>query len=112
MESSFSRRKLGSLMLKFPYPIIVVLIFVVLGMTVRIWHPLWMIFLTIPIYYHFAAACKTKSKKAYLMSLPIPEVIVLIYLIAGFFFRLWGVAWWIFLIIPIYYWCTAAYVKN
>jgi len=107
-----SRRKLGSFLLKFPFPLIIVAIFVFLGMTFHIWHPLWMIFLTIPIYYHYAGACMTKNRKAYLLALPIPEIIVLIYLISGFFFHLWGISWWIFLIIPIYYWFIAVYVKK
>lgn len=112
MDVKSSRRKLGSLMFKFPYPIIIVTVFVVLGMTFHIWHPLWMLFLTIPIYYHYAAACMTKSKKAYYLTLPVPEIIVFVYLIAGFFLHLWGVAWWIFLLIPLYYWSAAVFVKK
>ena len=112
MDYLSSRRQIGKFMLKFPYPLIVSAIYVFIGMTFHIWHPLWLIFLTIPIYYHFAGACRAKGKKAYLLSLPVPEVIVFTYLILGFFFHLWGTTWWIFLIIPTYYWIIAAYVKN
>jgi Predicted transcriptional regulators len=37
----------------FPYPIICVIIFLILGFSFDVWHPAWLIFLTIPIYYWF-----------------------------------------------------------
>ncbi|MCH5199022.1 MAG: hypothetical protein J1E34_08980 [Oscillospiraceae bacterium] len=107
-----SRRKIGSVMLKLPYPLVVAAVYVILGMTFHIWHPMWLMFLTIPIYYHYAGACMAKSKKAYFLSLPVPEIIVLIYLIGGFFFFLWGTLWWVFLLIPTYYWGAAALIKE
>ena len=35
------------------YPVIVVLIYLVLGLTFNLWHPGWLVFLTIPIFYAF-----------------------------------------------------------
>lgn len=35
----------------FCYPILIVIIYIVLGMLYGLWHPLWIIFLTIPLYY-------------------------------------------------------------
>lgn len=103
--------KLGKSMFKFPFPVVVALIYVALGLTVA-WHPTWLIFLLIPIYYHFAGACMTKSQKAFMMAQPIPEVIVMIYLILGLNFDKWHPSWILFLIIPVYYWLVLVYVKK
>ncbi len=36
---------------KFPYPILVTIVFLLLGIFFDIWHPAWILYLTIPIYY-------------------------------------------------------------
>lgn len=38
-------------MLTFPYPVLIVLIYLVLGFGLGLWHPAWVLFLTIPFYY-------------------------------------------------------------
>ena len=90
---------------------VVAIVYVALGLTVG-WHPAWLIFLLIPIYYHFAGACMTKSQKAFMMAQPIPEVIVTVFLALGFTLGKWHPAWVLFLIIPVYYWLVAVYVKK
>lgn len=35
----------------FAYPVLIALIYLFLGMRFRIWHPTWILFLTIPVYY-------------------------------------------------------------
>ena len=35
----------------FCYPVLVVIIFLLFGMTMDLWHPMWIVFLTIPLYY-------------------------------------------------------------
>lgn len=99
--------KTAAAMLKFPFSIIVVILYCGLSYAFDIWHPLWIVFLTIPIYYRIAAACKAKTKKAFILMLPIPEAIVILYLILSFITDAWGVTWMLFLIIPIYYWVVA-----
>lgn len=91
-------------LLKFPFPFIVVILYIGLSMIFKIWHPLWIIFLTIPIYYRCAIACKANSKKLFYALLPLPEVIVTLFLIGGFATGLWGYLWMLFLIIPLYFW--------
>ena len=46
------------------------------------------------------------------MAQPIPEVIVMIYLILGLNFDKWHPSWILFLIIPVYYWLVLVYVKK
>ena len=87
------------------------IVYVALGLTVG-WHPTWLVFLLIPIYYHFAGACMTKSQKAFMMAQPIPEVIITVFLVLGVCAKLWHPAWVLFLIIPVYYWLVAVYVKK
>lgn len=99
-------------MLKFPFPIIVTVLYVALSMIFKIWHPLWIIFLTIPLYYHFAIACKANNKKVFKALLPIPEAVVIVYLILSFATHAWAYTWVLFLIIPIYYWIIIAFTKK
>lgn len=102
----------GKALFKFPFPIIITAVYVVANLCLHQWHPSWLIFMLIPIYYHYAGACFTKTKKAYLFALPIPEIIVTIYLTLGFFTGTWGASAVLFLIIPIYYWVVAFYKKK
>ena len=98
-------------LLKFPFAIIVVILYIALSMIFNIWHPLWLIFLTIPVYYRYAIACKANNKKVFNLLLPIPEVIVTIYLCLGFGLGAWGIAALLFLIIPLYYWFVIFFTK-
>lgn len=88
----------------FPFPIIVAFLYVALSMAFKIWHPLWIIFMTIPIYYRFAIACKANNKKVFALLIPVPEMVVTIYLLLGIAFSVWGYASLLFLIIPLFYW--------
>lgn len=103
--------KLGKMLFKFPYPIVVAIVYVLVGILAKVWHPTWILFLTVAVYYHFAGACFAKSKKGFMLALPIPEIIVILFLILGFCGSLWHPAWILFLLIPVYYWAVAMYVK-
>lgn len=46
----------------FAYPVLVVTIYLTIGMFMSIWHPTWIMFLTIPIYYIIADAFRQKHK--------------------------------------------------
>ena len=35
----------------FPYPIVVTIIYLLLGFVFNLWHPAWILFITIPVYY-------------------------------------------------------------
>lgn len=91
-------------LVKFPFPILVTIIYVAVSMIFKIWHPFWLIFMLIPIYYRFAIACKANNKKTFAFLVPVPEIIVTIYLLISLTIGLWHITWILFLIIPIYYW--------
>ena len=75
------------------YPIFITGLYLVLGFLFGLWHPGWLLFLTIPLYY-----MKPKTMTERWLN---PVMIVLIYLVLGFFFNLWHPGWMIFFAIPV-----------
>lgn len=107
--------ELGKTLFKFPFALILAGIYVVFNLIASkqaLWHPSWIMFFLVPIYYHYAGACFAKSKKGYLFALPIPEIVITIYLVSGFALGLWAKGAIMFIIIPIYYWTVAFYKKR
>ena len=75
------------------FPVWITVLYLVLGIVFGLWHPGWLVFLTIPLHYaHF-------SSRAQMLSNPV--IVTLIYLVLGFFFGLWHPGWLVFLIIPL-----------
>lgn len=97
-------------MFKFPFPVLLIIIYIAFSFVTKMWHPLWIMFLTIPVYYRIAIALKAQNKKALALLLPFPEIMLIAFLILGLCFGLWN-SWILFLFIPIYYW-LAACVKS
>lgn len=104
-------QKKADSLLKFPFPLVVVIVYLIFGFAGDIWHPSWLVFLLLPIYYHLAGALEIRNKKARLLAMPVPEVILLVYLLLGFLGGLWNPSWVIFLLIPLYYWIVACFYK-
>lgn len=80
---------------KFPYPILVTIAYLVLGFVFHAWHPGWIIYLTIPLFYLPA------SQRTPLRLLGNPVMITIIYFLLGCFCNLWHPGWLIFLAIPL-----------
>lgn len=72
------------------FPILIAVIYGFLGAIFQIWHPGWILFLLIPIYY-------VGLYGGY------PILMVFCYLLAGFGFGWWHPAWVLFLTIPLFY---------
>ena len=49
-------------MTRFPYPVLALVVFLTVGCVYGIWHPTWVIFLTILLYYWLAACIKHIKK--------------------------------------------------
>ena len=79
----------------FPYPVIVTFAYLVLGFVFHQWHPGWIIFLTIPLFY------LPESERQPLRLLGNPVMITIIYLLLGTMCNLWHPGWLIFLLIPL-----------
>ncbi|MEA5013597.1 MAG: hypothetical protein VB099_03450 [Candidatus Limiplasma sp.] len=75
------------------YPLFITGLYLVLGFLFGLWHPGWLLFLTIPLFYMRPATPWQKLTN--------PVAITLIYLILGFYFHLWHPGWMIFLVIPV-----------
>lgn len=87
-------------LIKFPYPIATAAAFFVTGALFEWWHPMWMLFLTIPLYYTTIEAVRNKNANIFCY----PVLTALLFLILGFAVDFWHPAWLIFLTIPLYYW--------
>ena len=48
--------------LAFPYPLVVTVIYLILGFAFNLWHPGWILFITIPIFYSFAGYSHRRRK--------------------------------------------------
>ncbi|MBU5292456.1 helix-turn-helix transcriptional regulator [Anaerosalibacter bizertensis] len=49
-EEGNNKKKL----VKFPYPVLVTIIYLILGFSYKLWHPGWILYLTVPIFYYVA----------------------------------------------------------
>lgn len=54
-EERAERKRRKKALLRFPYPIFVTLCYLWMGFAFDLWHPGWLIFLTVPLYYGMAA---------------------------------------------------------
>ncbi|MGN0569398.1 MAG: helix-turn-helix domain-containing protein [Candidatus Fimenecus sp.] len=85
--------------------IAVVVVYVLVGFALKIWHPTWMMFLLIPLLLTVAIsllAGKTKRITALMLTSSVSLLAVIAYLFAGLVFHMWAVAWIVFLAIPVY----------
>lgn len=103
---------LSSKLLKFPFPLVIVALYILCGVAFSLWHPMWLLFLLIPAYYHFAIGMRAKTKKGLLFAIPVFEAALILFLILGFTINLWSIAWILFVVAICYYWLVAFYVKK
>jgi hypothetical protein len=81
------------------YSIIVTLAYLIIGFAFQIWHPTWLLFLTIPCYYMLVEFSRSRDWNTF----PYPILCVILFLTTGFDYNIWHPMWMIFLSIPIYY---------
>ncbi|MCL1793898.1 MAG: hypothetical protein FWG34_08510 [Oscillospiraceae bacterium] len=87
----------------FPYPVIIAAAYLAIGFFADVWHPTWLLFMTIPVYYETVAMTRAKTFKAKANIFPYPILCAIFYLCVGFDYGIWHPAWMVFLTIPIYY---------
>ena len=104
--------KIKSVITKIPVFFIVPVVYVALGMVTNLWHPLWLLFFLIPIHIWLCIAFRAKNMKSFLLRLPIPLFAVVQFLCSGLFLHAWKYAWITFLLIPLYYWFVAVFMKK
>lgn len=96
-ENQTKSSKLNAVMRRFPYAALCVLAYLACGFIWKIWHPTWIIFLTIPLFYSLV------NGNGFVKSFPYPIFIAITYLAIGFVWNLWHPGWILFLTIPLYY---------
>ena len=79
----------------FPYPVLVTAVYLLLGFVWDLWHPGWLLYLTIPLFY------LPRSELKPLRLLGNPVMLTLIYLLLGFVWDLWHPGWLVFLLVPL-----------
>lgn len=97
---------------KLPIPLFVVAAYLAMGLLWERWHPGWLIFFLIPVYYQLAAMANIQELRKKLQAFPIAVLCVAAYLAMGFYFGMWHPTWMIFLVIPLYHWYVAASFKK
>lgn len=96
----------------FPFIILTVALYILLGFAFNLWHPMWLLFLLIPAYIHFAIGVRAKTKKGLLLALPVFEAALILFLILGFAVSAWKYAWILLILAIGYYWTVGMYVKK
>ncbi|MDE7332283.1 MAG: helix-turn-helix domain-containing protein [Lachnospiraceae bacterium] len=91
----------GNIFLKagFPMATAICIVYLSIGCAFGAWHPGWLLFLLIPIWYSLLEA--VKKRNAYCFAYPV--LATLIFLCMGIFWYVWHPGWVIFLTIPLYY---------
>lgn len=104
--------KAHSVFLKIPVIIIVPLVFVLFGILKGAWSTVWLINLLIPIYYGFVHAFGARTKKSFLLRLPVFFITAAVFISVGVLCGKWHPAWMVFFIDLIYYWVPLAVKKD
>lgn len=97
--NSKKKRSFASVMYAIPYPVVVAIAFITLGIFCNAWYWAWTLFLTVPIYYPLISAIHRRR----LTTFPFPVFVTFIYCLFGMLFGIWHPLWLIFLTVPIYY---------
>ena len=85
--------------LAFPYPVLVTIAFLLLGFLGGWWHPAWILFLTVPLYYSLVDVLLHKRSFHHFAY---PVLTVVVFLLVGYF-GWWHPGWLVFLTVPLYY---------
>lgn len=95
-----TQSRLGRILYAIPYPIFIIVLYLALGLHSQLWHPGWIVFLTIPLWYTLVSA--VVHRNANYFAYPILAAVVFLYI--GCTRGLWHPGWIVFLTVPIYYW--------
>lgn len=78
--------------------VLLTIIYVILASRFNIWHPLWLIFLLIPMSVIFISSAKLKQKIPFVAYTPF--IALILFILAGEFFNGYQWSWLFFLLIP------------
>ena len=101
-EQAKQKAPLVVMLLNDSIPLLTAVAYVLIGILCNKWHPTWIIFFIIPIYYLTMSCIKHRSAFIF----PIAFIVTATYLLLGFLmpgYSGWHPYWALFLIIPLYY---------
>ena len=83
----------------FPMFMVIMIAYFIIGCIWNAWHPGWLLFLLIPIWYSLVEAIEKKNANCFAY----PVLATLIFLSLGIFWFAWHPGWVVFLTVPLYY---------
>lgn len=89
-------------------PVLVLVAYLLLGFLGGWWHPAWLVFFAIPIF--FCAWDAFSDKK--LSTFPVPFIVLAVYLALGIVLHAWHPYWALFFIVPAYFCISAPLDKH
>jgi hypothetical protein len=101
------RRHIENYLFKFPFTILAIAAYLVIGFSYNVWHPSWLVFLLIPVWYSLVDAVSRKNARLFLY----PVVVVIFYLTGGLVYGIWHPTWVAFITIPVYY-SLVSYIQG
>ena len=92
--------KPASYLRRIPVPIIITVIYLVMGFAAELWHPGWIVFLLIPVIDSVITCIIRKSARHFCY----PVFITAVFLLLGFTVQgAWGWSWILLLTVPVFY---------
>lgn len=80
---------------RFPYPVVITFVYLALGLLLNLWHPGWILYLTIPLFY------LRPEDRTFRRLLGNPVLLTIVYLLMGILWGWWHPGWMIYLLIPV-----------
>ncbi len=84
---------------RLPVPVIVTIVFLLLGFLKGAWHPAWVLFLALPVFDSAISAYERRDPSEFAY----PVFVAFVYISMGVVWGLWHPGWIIFLTIPVFY---------
>lgn len=98
--------KVDSPWVDFPVTLLICIAYLVMGFVWGLWHPGWVIFITIPIFHCFIDWCRKGRRTLWSFlkdALCYPVLVTVAFLLLGFLGGWWHPAWVLFVTIPLFY---------
>lgn len=91
----------------FPMTLTVTIVYIIIGCAFGAWHPGWLLFLLVPIWYSLVETIEKRNAHYFAY----PVLAALAFLCFGFFWSAWHPGWVVFLTIPLYY-ALVSYLQS
>ncbi|MCL2200389.1 MAG: helix-turn-helix transcriptional regulator [Oscillospiraceae bacterium] len=107
-EEKAKKKMLNSI----PVPVLISVVYLAIGFFTDVWHPTWLLFLLIPVYYQCVAFVMARDLRKKLNCVPVGVFATTWFLLIGFFTGVWHPTWAVFLLIPLYHSLVNALVRK